>query len=55
MIDAPATSEKAIYVDAATLGGAPLTAAKLTHAQLAGGALLRFDMSDAPGPWGQVP
>lgn len=55
VIDAPATSEKAIYVDAATLGGAPLTAAKLTHAQLAGGALLRFDMSDAPGPWGQVP
>jgi predicted alpha-1,2-mannosidase len=53
VLDAPATSKDNLYIDAATLDGEPLTRARLTHDQISAGAVLRFDMSDAPGPWGQ--
>ncbi len=54
-IDAPATSEEAIYIEAATLDATPITEPRLTHAQLAAGGLLQFDMSKQPGTWGQSP
>jgi predicted alpha-1,2-mannosidase len=55
VLDAPAASEKNLYIDAAALDGEPLTRARLTHDQLASGAELRLDMTETPGPWGQVP
>lgn len=54
VLDAPATSSSHIYIDAATRNGEPLDTARVTHDQLAGSSF-HFDMSDAPGPWGQSP
>jgi len=54
VIDAPAASADAIYVDALRLDGAPHDAPRLRHDQLADGGLLQFDMSEQPGPWGQA-
>lgn len=53
VLDAPAASASAIYIDAATLDDVPLTTPSLRHADLAAGGLLRFDMSEAPGTWRQ--
>jgi predicted alpha-1,2-mannosidase len=55
VIDAPAASADAIYVDDLRLDGAAISTPRLRHAQLAGGGLLEFDLSEAPGPWGQDP
>ncbi len=55
VLDAPAASDKNLYIDAATLDGQPLTRARLTHDQLASGAELRLDLTETPGPWGQAP
>ena len=55
VIDAPESTDKNIYIEDATLDGEPLTRARLTHDQLVDGAALRLGMSDAPGPWGQLP
>ncbi|HEY0136860.1 MAG TPA: GH92 family glycosyl hydrolase [Nannocystis sp.] len=55
VIDAPEASADAIYVDAATLDDTSITTPSLRHAELAAGGLLRFDMAQTPGPWGQAP
>ncbi|HWO21395.1 MAG TPA: GH92 family glycosyl hydrolase [Kofleriaceae bacterium] len=46
-------SDKAIYVKAVELDGAPVDAPELTHAQLAGAQTLRFVMSESPSSWGR--
>lgn len=53
VIDAPETSEDAIYIADAELDGAPLTSPRVLHSDLADGASLRFSMSDSPSSWGQ--
>ena len=53
VIDAPAAGPDAIYVDQLHLDGAAIAAPRLRHAQLAGGGLLRFDMTQKPGDWGR--
>jgi predicted alpha-1,2-mannosidase len=55
VLDAPEASADAIYVDGATLNDAPITSPSLRHAELAGGGVLRFDMAQTPGTWGQAP
>lgn len=54
VIDAPAASADAIYVDALRLDGAAIDTPKLQHGQLASGGLLQFDLSKQPGTWGQA-
>jgi len=55
VLDAPASDQDNIYVDAATLDDVALTSPRLHHADLAAGGLLRFDMTATPGSWGQDP
>ena len=52
IIEAPDSSRGAMYVRAVTLDGAELTRARFTHAEVADGATLRFEMSDLPETWG---
>lgn len=52
IIDAPAASPDAIYVDALHLDGAAITTPQLQHDQLASGGLIQFDLTQEPGPWG---
>jgi putative alpha-1,2-mannosidase len=52
IIDAPAASPDAIYVDALHLDGAAITTPQLQHNQLASGGLIQFDLTQEPGPWG---
>ena len=51
-VDAPDASLGAMYVRGVTLDGVPLTRARFTHAAVADGATLRFEMSDVPETWG---
>jgi len=53
-IEAPATSDVNRYVTGATLNGAPLQRAWLTHAEVARGGVLRLDMAAAPSGWGRA-
>ena len=52
-IDAPAVSTDNLYVQSATLNGAPLTKPELRHADLAAGGSLAFVMGPAPSAWGR--
>ena len=52
-IVAEGLSERAIYVQAVELDGAPIDAPELTHAQLAGARTLRFVMGESPSRWGR--
>ncbi len=52
-IVADGLSDRAIFVQAVELDGAPLDAPELTHAQLAGASTLRFVMGDTPSAWGR--
>lgn len=51
-IEAPNASYRDIYVQGATLDGAPLDRARVDHADLAG-ATLRFEMADTPSTWAE--
>jgi predicted alpha-1,2-mannosidase len=42
-----------LYVQSVTLGGQPHTTATFTHAQIAGGTTLRFQMGPQPSAWGR--
>jgi predicted alpha-1,2-mannosidase len=55
VIEAPDASDRAIYVEAATLDGAPLERARISHAELADGATLVFETSETPTDWARVP
>lgn len=52
-IEAPGADEQHIYIASATLNGAPLDRAWLRHAEIAGGATLRFELSAEPTRWGR--
>jgi predicted alpha-1,2-mannosidase len=52
-IRAPDTSATNLYVQSATLGGAPLDAPFLRHADLAPGGVLELTMGPTPSEWGQ--
>jgi predicted alpha-1,2-mannosidase len=54
-IDAPGVSDTNLYVQSATLNGAPLTTPELHHADLKAGGKLSFVMGPAPSTWGQTP
>jgi predicted alpha-1,2-mannosidase len=54
-VDAPGVSDENLYVQSATLNGAPLTAPQLSHADLKAGGSLTFVMGPAPSTWGQGP
>jgi len=54
-IDAPEVSDTNLYVQSATLNGAPLTTPELGHADLKAGGTLSFVMGPAPSTWGQSP
>jgi predicted alpha-1,2-mannosidase len=50
VITADGVSDKAMYVQRVELDGAPIDAAEITHAQLAGASSLRFVMGSEPAP-----
>lgn len=52
-IDAPGVSDANVYVQSATLNGAPLSAAELRHADLRAGGSLVFQMGATPSTWGR--
>ena len=52
VIEAPGASPERPYVHGVSLNGRPLAHPWLRHAELAGGGVLRFEMSDQPGSWG---
>jgi predicted alpha-1,2-mannosidase len=52
-IRAPATSATNLYVQSATLNGAPLDAPFLTHADIAAGGTLELQMGPQPSEWGK--
>ncbi len=51
VIEAPEASAQVIYVESATLDGAPLDRARVSHADIADGATLHFEMSETPTDW----
>ena len=52
VIEAPGAGPDRPYVAAATLNGRPLDRAWVRHAEIAGGAVLRFELSATPTAWG---
>ena len=52
-IRAPKTSAENLYVQSATLNGAPLETPFLRHADLAAGGVLELTMGPAPSDWGK--
>jgi predicted alpha-1,2-mannosidase len=52
-IDAPGVSDTMLYVQSATLDGAPLTRAELRHAELKPGGALVLAMGASPSAWGR--
>jgi predicted alpha-1,2-mannosidase len=50
-VEAKGVSEKNIYVQSATLNGAPLAVAELKHADLKAGGSLTFEMGPNPSNW----
>ncbi len=50
-IEAPNTTAKNIYVQAATLEGKPLERLWLTHAEISRGGVLVLQMSNKPSSW----
>ncbi len=48
VIEAPATSPENVYVRSVTLNGAPIEGCVLSHAQIASGGTLRFEMTPEP-------
>ncbi|WP_181373076.1 GH92 family glycosyl hydrolase [Massilia glaciei] len=53
VLEAPASSDKALHVRRAQLGGKPFDQAWLRHADIMRGAKLRLDMAEQPGAWAQ--
>ncbi|HWG01916.1 MAG TPA: GH92 family glycosyl hydrolase, partial [Trebonia sp.] len=51
VIDAPGASGGEHYVQSATINGAPLDAAWVSHRQISAGARLDFRLGAAPGSW----
>ncbi len=49
---APGASAERRYIQSARLDGRQLTAPRLEHADIAGGALLELELADSPGDWG---
>lgn len=52
VIEAAGASSDTFYVHGVALDGVPLEVPWVTHADLASGATLTFDLSDTPGTWG---
>jgi len=52
-IRAPKTSATNLYVQSATLNGAPLASPFLRHADLAAGGVLELTMGPSPSSWGK--
>jgi putative alpha-1,2-mannosidase len=52
VINAPNASEKNIYVKSLKLNGTPINRAWIRHSEIASGATLDFEMTDAPTDWG---
>jgi putative alpha-1,2-mannosidase len=52
-IEARGVSTTALYVQSATLNGAPLTKAEITHADLHAGGSLVVEVGDTPSGWGK--
>lgn len=50
VIEAPGASERNKYIRAATFDGQPLSRPFLTHEQIAGGGVLRFELAAEPCP-----
>lgn len=53
VIEAPDAASQKLYVDSATLNEMPLDRAWLRHEEIAGGAVVRFQLSSEPGAWGR--
>jgi predicted alpha-1,2-mannosidase len=53
VIEAPDASARAIYVESATIDGAPLDRARVPHADVADGATIHFEMSETPTAWAE--
>jgi len=51
-IEAPGAGPERPYVASATLDGRALTRAWIRHGEIAGGAVIRFELSDRPADWG---
>ena len=48
MIEAPANSERNVYIKSATLNGLPFTTNYISHKDLVKGGLLKLEMSNEP-------
>jgi putative alpha-1,2-mannosidase len=53
VIEAPGAGAERPYVAAVSLDGAAIDVAALRHAQLVGGSVLVFEMSETPTGWGR--
>lgn len=51
VVSAPGASKGKTYVRGVKIDGIPHDDIIITHAQLANGALIEFDMADTPQPW----
>lgn len=54
VIEAPAASEKNVYITGATLNGRPLDRAYLTHKEVIAGGTLHLDVSNQPNDWART-
>ncbi len=52
VLEASGANQDKVFIRSATLNGQPLDRAWVRHHEIAGGAVIRFELADKPGDWG---